>query len=38
LANHFWSDLREEGVTLRIDGRRVPLTNHDLAEALRSHL
>ena len=38
LANHIWSDLREEGVTVIIRGRRVPLTNHDLAEALRSHL
>ena len=38
LANHFWSDLHEDGVALWIRGRRVPITNHDLAEALRTHL
>jgi hypothetical protein len=38
LANHMWSDLHQEGVTLRVRGRRTAITNHDLAEALRSHL
>jgi hypothetical protein len=38
LANHMWSDLREEGVTLRVRGRKIAITNYDLAEALRSHL
>jgi hypothetical protein len=38
LANHMWSDLHEEGVTLRVRGRKVAITNHDLAEALRSFL
>jgi hypothetical protein len=38
LANHLWSDLHEDGVTLWIRGRQVPITNYDLAEALRQHL
>ena len=38
LANHLWSDLHEDGVTVWIRGRKVPITNHDLAEALRQHL
>jgi hypothetical protein len=38
LANHMWSDLHEEGVTLRVRGRKIAITNHELAEALRSHL
>jgi hypothetical protein len=38
LANHLWSDLDEDGVSVRIRGRAVPITNHDLAEALRRHL
>jgi hypothetical protein len=38
LANHMWSDLHEEGVTLRVRGRKIAITNHDLAEALRSFL
>jgi hypothetical protein len=38
LANHLWSDLHEDGVSIRIRGRQVPITNHDLAEALRQHL
>jgi hypothetical protein len=38
LANHLWSDLHDDGVTLRIRGRKVPINNYDLAEALRDHL
>jgi hypothetical protein len=38
MANHMWSDLREEGVTLRVRGRRIGISNHELAEALRSYL
>jgi hypothetical protein len=38
LANHLWSDLHEDGVTVWVRGRQVPITNHDLAEALRRHL
>jgi hypothetical protein len=38
MANHMWSDLHEEGVTLRVRGRKIAITNYDLAEALRSHL
>lgn len=38
MANHLWSDLHEEGVTLRMSGKRVAITNHELAEALRSFL
>lgn len=38
LANHIWSDLHDDGVTVRIRGSAVPITNHDLAEALRRHL
>jgi hypothetical protein len=38
MANRIWSDLHEDGVALWIRGRRVPITNYDLAEALRQHL
>ena len=38
LANRIWSDLHEDGVAVFIRGRRVAISNYDLAEALRQHL
>ena len=35
LANHIRTQLREDRVSVVSGGREVPLTNHDLAEALR---
>lgn len=38
MANHLWSQFHDEGVTLYVDGRRVPLRAHDIGEALRGRL
>jgi hypothetical protein len=38
LANHIWSELHGEGATLRIEGVRVPLDNHEINERLKSLL
>ena len=38
LANHLWSQLHDEGATVYIHGRAVPILAHDLGEALRGRL
>ena len=38
LANHVWSELHGEGATLRIEGVRVPLDNHEINERLKALL
>jgi hypothetical protein len=38
LANHIWSDLHGEGATLRIEGMRVALDNHEINERLKALL
>ncbi|MBW3534458.1 MAG: hypothetical protein KY453_04465 [Gemmatimonadetes bacterium] len=38
MANHLWSQLHDEDVTVYVGGREVPLLAHDLGEALRARL
>jgi hypothetical protein len=38
LANHIWSELHGEGATLRIEGTRVLLDNHEINEQLKALL